>query len=144
MNRRQKNIFLAGLLTVGAIGAAVAGNPERQGQAGSAQLTINGWARSSGMGWAYGGKVSGTEAMYMNVAGLDRIKNNTEMSFSRTEWLMGSGIAINNAGFAQKVGESGTFGIHVMQYAIKPIDITSVDSFACFPASVCACLQPPV
>ncbi|MFN6046397.1 MAG: hypothetical protein ACK45C_00140, partial [Bacteroidota bacterium] len=111
MNRRQKNIFLAGLLTLGAVGAAVAGNPERQGQAGAAQLTINGWARSSGMGWANGGKVSGTEAMYMNVAGLDRIKNTTEMSFSRTEWLMGSGIAINNAGFAQKVGESGTFGI---------------------------------
>ncbi len=125
MNRRQKNIFLAGLLTIGVMGTAVAGNPERQGQAGSAQLTINGWARSSGMGWAYGGKVSGTEAMYMNVAGLDRIKNTTEMSFSRTEWLMGSGIAINNAGFAQKVGESGTFGIHVMQYAIKPIDITT-------------------
>lgn len=102
MNRRQKNIFLAGLLTLGAVSAAVAGNPERQGQAGAAQLTINGWARSSGMGWANGGKVSGCEAMYMNVAGLDRIKNTTEMSFSRTEWLMGSGIAINNAGFAQK------------------------------------------
>ena len=124
MNRKQKNIFLAGLLTLGAVGAAVAGNPERQGQAGAAQLTINGWARSSGMGWANGGKVSGTEAMYMNVAGLDRIKNTTEMSFSRTEWLMGSGIA-NNAGFAQKVGESGTFGISVMQYSIKPIEITT-------------------
>jgi hypothetical protein len=118
-------IDLAGLLTLGAVGAAVAGNPERQGQAGAAQLTINGWARSSGMGWANGGKVSGTEAMYMNVAGLDRIKNTTEMSFSRTEWLMGSGIAINNAGFAQKVGESGTFGISVMQYSIKPIEITT-------------------
>ncbi|MBM3937262.1 MAG: hypothetical protein FJ333_01225, partial [Sphingomonadales bacterium] len=60
MNRRQKNIFLAGLMTIGVVATAVAGNPERQGQAGSAQLTINGWARSSGMGWAYGGKVSGT------------------------------------------------------------------------------------
>lgn len=125
MIRKQKNIFVLGLLTLGTMGVAMAGNPERQGQAGAAQLTINGWARSSGMGWANGGKVSGAEAMYMNVAGLDRIKNATEMSFSRTEWLMGSGIAINNAALAQKLGESGTFGITVMQYSIKPIDITT-------------------
>jgi hypothetical protein len=85
MNRKQKNIFLAGLLALSGVGTAWAGNPERQGQAGAAQLTINGWARSSGMGWANGGKVSGAEAMYMNVAGLDRIKNTTELAFSRTE-----------------------------------------------------------
>ena len=125
MNRKQKNIFLAGLLALSGVGTAWAGNPERQGQAGAAQLTINGWARSSGMGWANGGKVSGAEAMYMNVAGLDRIKNTTDLAFSRTEWLMGSGIAINSAALAQKMGESGTFGVTVMQYSIKPIDITT-------------------
>jgi len=79
---------------------AFAGNPERQGQAGAAQLTINGWSRSSGMGWSNGGSVMGVEAMFMNVAGLDRMINRTELIFSRTEWLVGSGIGINNVGFA--------------------------------------------
>lgn len=128
MNRKQKNILWASLMAVGFVGTAFAGNPERQGQAGAAQLTINGWARSSGMGWANGGKVSGAEAMYMNVGGLDRFKNNTELVFARTEWLMGSGIGINSVALAQKMGdggEGGTLGISVMQYSIKPIDITT-------------------
>ena len=60
---------------------AFAGNPERQGQAGAAQLTINGWSRSSGMGWSNGGSVMGVEAMFMNVAGLDRMINRTELIF---------------------------------------------------------------
>lgn len=131
MNRKQKNILWASLMAVGFVGTAFGGNPERQGQAGAAQLTINGWARSSGMGWANGGKVSGAEAMYMNVGGLDRFKNNTELVFARTEWLMGSGIAINSVALAQKMGEGGeggTFGISVMQYSIKPIDITTEDN----------------
>lgn len=128
MIRKHKNIFLLGLLAFGCVGNTIAGNPERQGQAGAAQLTINGWARSSGMGWANGGNVSGAEAMYMNVAGLDRSKSKTELAFTRTEWLMGSGIAINNLGLAQKMGDDGdggTLGISVMQYSIKPINITT-------------------
>ena len=103
-----------------------AGNPERQGQAGAAQLTINPWSRSSGMGWANGGRIMGAEAMFMNVAGLDRMLNNTELVFNRTEWLVGSGIGVNNVGFAQRMGEDGeggTLGIQVMQFGIDPIDI---------------------
>ncbi len=128
MNRKQKNILFAGLLILGFSGNVFAGNPERQGQAGAAQLTINGWARSSGMGWANGSSIKGAEAMFMNVAGLDRFTNKTELVFGRTEWLMGSGIAINNVALAQKVGDDGdggTFGLTVMQYSIKPIDITT-------------------
>lgn len=110
------------------VSALYAGNPERQGQAGAMQLTINGWARSSGWGWANGGGVSGVEAMYMNAAGLDRSANKTELAFHRTQWLVGSGIAINNFGFSQKIGEDGdkgTFGVSVMQFGIKPIEITT-------------------
>lgn len=108
-----------------------AGNPERQGQAGAAQLTINGWARTSGWGWANGGGVTGLEAMFMNAAGLDRGKHRTEIGFHRTQWLVGSGISINNFGFLQKMGEDGdkgTFGLSVMQFGIKPIDITTTDN----------------
>lgn len=108
---------------------ANAGNPERQGQAGAAQLTINGWARSSGWGWANGGGVTGVEASYMNVAGMDKGAM-TEIQFSRSLWLVGSGINVNNFGITQKLGadgEGGTLGISLMQFGIKPIEITTED-----------------
>ena len=124
-----KHITLTALSLLSAL--SYAGNPERQGQAGAAQLTINGWARSSGLGYAAGGLITGAEAMYMNVAGLDRMNKRTELVFARTEWLMGSGIGINNLGLAVKLGEEGdggTLGVQVMQFGIKPIEITTVDN----------------
>lgn len=105
-----------------------AGNPERQGQAGAAQLTINGYARSSGMGWAFAAGARGVEASFLNAAGMDRAKVKTELVFARTQWLVGSGIGINNFGFTQKLGEDGdkgTIGVSVMQFGIKPIDLTT-------------------
>ncbi len=127
-----KNIALLFTASLGSMANnAFAGNPERQGQAGAMQLTINGWARSSGLGWANGGRVTGSESMFMNVGGLDRMANKTELVFARTEWLMGSGIGINNLGFGVKMGEDGdkgTLGIQVMQFGIDPIDITTEEN----------------
>jgi hypothetical protein len=123
--------YLATLGLLCSVGTMFAGNPERQGQAGAAQLTINGWARSSGLGYAAGGLITGVESMYMNVGGLDRMQNRTELVFARTEWLMGSGIGINNLGFAVKLGEdgdAGTLGVQVMQFGIAPIEITTVEN----------------
>jgi len=107
---------------------AFAGNPERQGSGGAAQLTINSFARSSAMGWANGSSVKGIESMFMNVAGMDKSSVTTDLSFARTEWLVGSGIGINTAGFTQKLGEDfdkGTIGVSIMQFGIKPISITT-------------------
>lgn len=115
-------------LVFGAATTVFAGNPERQGQAGAAQLTINGFAQSSGWGWANGGGVTGVEASYLNVAGMDRGLNNTEIVFNRTQWLSGSGIGVNNFGFTQKMGEGGekgTLGISIMQFGIKDIMVTT-------------------
>lgn len=123
---KQKLIIATALCSVSA--ALFAGNPERQGQAGAAQLTINAFSRSSGWGWAAGGGVKGVEAMFLNVAGMDKQTVKTEMIFSRSQWLVGSGIGINNFGFSTKLGEdgeSGTLGVSVMQFGIKPIDITT-------------------
>jgi len=117
MIANRKNIVGLGLAIATAwVGELRAGNPERQGQAGAAQLTINSWGRSSGIGYAYGGMVRGTEAMYLNVAGLSRLDNATELSFYRTDWLRGSGIGINTLGFAQKLsnGEGG-----ILQWRIQ-------------------------
>jgi hypothetical protein len=132
MKKVFENIKIAslGLLLLGT-NMAYAGNPERQGQAGVAQLTINGWGRSSGFGWASGARVTGAEAMFMNVGGLDRMENRTELVFARTEWLMGSGIGINNLGFGIKMGEdgsAGTLGVQVMQFGIDPIEITTEEN----------------
>lgn len=128
----SKNIWVMLVLSsLGIVKPAFAGNPERQGQAGAAQLTINPFARSSGMGMSNGGSISGVEAMFMNVAGLDRMVSNTELMFNRTEWLMGSGIGINNIAFAQKMGEDndkGTLGLQVMQFGVDPINITTVEN----------------
>ena len=111
MKINLKNISAFALtLVLSSANNLFAGNPERQGQAGAAQLTINPWSRSSGMGWANGGRITGAEAMFMNVAGLDRMANNTELVFNRTEWLVGSGIGVNNVGFAQRMGEDGEGG----------------------------------
>ncbi|MBS3914951.1 MAG: PorV/PorQ family protein [Bacteroidetes bacterium] len=125
----MKNNKLA--LAISIIGISIpafAGNPERQGQAGASQLTLNGYARSSGLGWTYGGGVTGVEASFLNPAGMDRNKQKTELAFSRTQWLVGSGIGINTFGFTQKLGddgEGGTLGVSVMQFGIKPIMITT-------------------
>ncbi len=132
MKFNLKNIALLLTASVGSLtNNAFAGNPERQGQAGAMQLTINGWARSSGTGWSSGGRVTGAESMFMNVGGLDRMANRTELVFARTEWLMGSGIGINNLGFGVKMGEDGdkgTLGIQVMQFGIDPIEITTEEN----------------
>lgn len=119
-------LTLAVLLLSGTV--AKAGNPERQGQSGAAQLTINSFAQSSGWGWANGGGVTGVEASYLNVAGMDRGPHSTELVFARTQWLVGSGIGINNFGFAQKMGEDGdkgTIGVNIMQFGIKDIAVTT-------------------
>ena len=129
MKLTLKHITLSALSAISAF--SFAGNPERQGQAGAAQLTINGWARSSGLGYAAGGLITGAEAMYMNVGGLYRMENRTELVFARTEWLMGSGIGINNLGLAIKLGEdgdAGSLGVQVMQFGIDPIEITTVEN----------------
>lgn len=110
------------------VAQAQAGNPERQGQAGAAQLTINGYARTTGMGWAFGAGTTGVEASFLNPAGIDRGSNTTELVFARSQWLVGSGIGINNFGFTQKMGEDhdkGTFAVSVMQFGIKPIELTT-------------------
>jgi hypothetical protein len=42
--------------------------------------------------------------------------------------LVGSGIGVNNVGFAQKLGEdddAGTIGVQIMQFGIDPIEITT-------------------
>ncbi len=90
-----------------------AGNPERAGQAGATQLLINPYARTSGWAGANQANVRGIEAQFWNVAGTVFTKK-TEFYFSRTEWLVGTGININTLGFTQRVGEVSALGLGIV------------------------------
>lgn len=96
---------------------AFAGNDDKRGQAGTTELLINPWARSSGWAGAYTAGIRGVESMRFNVAGLSRI-HKTELAFSNVRWLVGSDVSINTVGFAHKVSETGALGIDIMMMSL--------------------------
>jgi len=104
-----------------------AGNKDRSGQAGAAELLIDPWARSSGWGGVNIANVNGLEGMYNNVAGL-AFTPKTELVFSYTDWMKGADISIMSFGIAQRVSESGVFGLSVMSMNFGDIDITTIDN----------------
>lgn len=120
-----KKIYIALIATLtGSV--AMAGNPDRIGQAGATQLLINPWAQSSGLGWAATSNVRGLEAMFYNIGGLAH-SSRTELGFSNTNWLAGSGISINSFGFSQSLGGEGVIGISVMTMDMGEIEVTTVN-----------------
>ncbi len=93
---------------------AHAGNPDRAGGAGGTQLMFNPYARSFGYGGVNTSSVKGLDAFYLNIAGLAHSEN-TEVTFSRQSFLVGTGVYLNNIGIAQKLGDNGgVFGIGLM------------------------------
>lgn len=102
-----------------------AGNADRSGQAGASELLIDPWARSSGWGGANTATDRGLESIYLNVAGTAFI-NKTELIFSRTSWLKGSGVNINNFGLSQRVSKTGVLSFAVMSMSFGEIPITLV------------------
>jgi hypothetical protein len=105
---------------------AFAGNPDRIGQAGATQLLINPWAQTSGFGWCAVANVRGLESTFFNVGGLAHSRR-TELGFSNTNWLAGSGIQINAFGFAQSLGGEGVLGLTVMTMDMGEIEVTTVE-----------------
>ncbi|MEI8201596.1 MAG: PorV/PorQ family protein [Bacteroidota bacterium] len=103
-----------------------AGNEDRSGQAGASELLINPWARSAGWGLSSTASARGMESSFMNIAGLAFTKK-TEIVFSQTQWLKGTGINISAFGFSQRVGEAGVLGLSVMSMSFGKIEKTTVD-----------------
>lgn len=130
MKKMQKYFVLAlmtGLVLFFATTTSYAGNEDRTGQAGASELLINPWARSSGWGSANSASIRGLESQFLNVAGI-AFTTKTEIIFSRTNWLQGSGININAFGFTQKLGENGgVLGFGIMSMNFGEIDITTVN-----------------
>lgn len=106
---------------------AFAGNKDRTGQAGATELLINPWGASTGVFGLNVANVSGVEAMKVNIAGMAYTKG-TNFGLSRTEMLRGSGINVNNAGIAQKVGNFGTIGLNIMSVGFGDITVTTPDN----------------
>ncbi|MBD3636050.1 MAG: PorV/PorQ family protein [Crocinitomicaceae bacterium] len=125
MNKIVRNTFLAAA-TLFISAPAMAGNGDRVGSAGATELLINPWARSAA--WADASVACGTglDAVYTNIAGL-AFTDKTQIRFDRTNWLGGSGIAINSAGLAQRVSDNSVISVTVMAMTFGDIQITTVD-----------------
>ncbi|TXB63092.1 PorV/PorQ family protein [Phaeodactylibacter luteus] len=125
MTKFTKLLF-ALALACGVAGTASAGNPDRQGEAGAAQLLLNPWAESAGLHSMTTSFVSGVEAMRINVAGLSRITK-TEVQLGHARYLEGTDIALNALGVSQRIGESGAIGISLMSMDFGDIPVTTTD-----------------
>ena len=115
-------IFLSLIFSFGLI----AGNPDRSGQAGAYELTINPWARSSGWHGLNSANIRGVEAMNLNPGGIAFTKK-TEVVFSNTQFLKGSDININALGFSVKAGESGVIAFNIIAMDFGDILTTTED-----------------
>jgi hypothetical protein len=105
---------------------AFAGNPDRAGAAGATQLLINPWAQSSGLANSNMASITGVESTFLNIAGMAFVEK-TEIAFTNTQYLVGTGIQINSFGLAQKMGNGGVLGLSVMAMSFGDIAVTTVD-----------------
>ncbi|MFA6402926.1 MAG: hypothetical protein WCX31_15095 [Salinivirgaceae bacterium] len=101
MRKYIKNLTSLALFTLSISIVTFGGNEQRIGQAGAAQLLINPWAQSSGLGDASVANISGFEGVFGNIAGTARL-NKTELIFVNTNWLKGTDIKLNSFGISKK------------------------------------------
>ena len=130
MKQLYKKLILSALVGVLMFGYndAFAGNKDRAGEAGASQLLINPWARSNGLGGANSAYVKGLEAQFLNVAGIAHTRS-TEVMFTHSSYLVGTGTSIEAFGLTQRMGESGgVLGISVISINYGEIDITTEDN----------------
>lgn len=124
MNKRYH--FLLALASFFCVGVAIAGNPDRQGEAGANQLIINPWARCAGLHAMNTASTAGAEALYLNVAGLSRVSG-TQIQLGHTRYI--ADININALGFAQPIGSGGgVFGVSLMAMDLGDFDYTTTDT----------------
>lgn len=120
----MKKIYLLSLCCSLFASVLFAGNPDRQGEAGAAQLLMNPWAPSAGLHTLNTASISGVEAMRLNIAGMGRIQK-SQVMVGYANYLQGADIAMQSIGIASKVGESGAFGLSIMSLDFGDIAITT-------------------
>ncbi|MEZ4887434.1 MAG: PorV/PorQ family protein [Chitinophagales bacterium] len=128
-------IILFSLCAILFVADAQAGNTDRVGQAGAMELLLNPWARSSGFNSMNSATVQGIEAMRLNAGGLARMglgsmneESKTQVLFSSTQYLSGSGVSLSAFGFGQRMGESGVLGLNVVSMGFGEQDVTTISA----------------
>lgn len=126
---KNTSLFISGLLLAMVLGGTqvFAGNPDRQGEAGAYELLMNPWARAAGLNGLVAARVTGFEAMNFNPAGVGRIVGRTEFGIAHTQYLVGTGMSLNAAGLAQRIGENGALGLSIMSVGFGDIPLTTVN-----------------
>lgn len=124
---RIKLRYIAASLVVSMfIPGAFAGNEDRAGSAGAGYLLVNPWARSAGLANAHMANAQGVESTFLNVAGLAFIRK-TDIQFTQTIYLQGTGVNINAIGLAQRLNESSVIGISVNNWNFGRLERTTVE-----------------
>jgi hypothetical protein len=122
----RKEIGLLILILVYQVGQSIAGNPDRQGEAGAYELLMNPWARSAGLHTMNTSCIQGVESLRLNVAGLSRI-NQFEVAASYANYLQGTEIAMNAIGFGARTSPTGVLGMSIMTLDFGDIPITTTN-----------------
>ena len=122
----MRKIYLSTLLGLCSL-VALAGNPDRQGEAGAYELLLNPFARSAGLASMTTANVAGAEALRINVAGLGRVSG-TEVTISNMQYLTGTDINMNALGIAAPIGNGQTFGLTLAALSFGDIQQTTVNS----------------
>lgn len=127
----MKKIITKAALTCVALGFSFqlfAGNKDRTGQAGAAELLINPWGKSTGVFGLNTSNVKGIDALKTNIAGLAFVNKN-EVGASYTALLRNSKVGVNNIGFAQKLGNNvGVLGVNIMAMSYGEITVTDYNN----------------
>ncbi len=125
LNKIVKSTFIIGSVVWGSL--AYAGNEDRIGSAGASELLVNPWARSAGWGDAGIATTRGLEAQFVNIAGL-AFTERSQFKYNYTNWLgPNAGIALNAAGFAQRISDQDVIAVSLQSFNFGDIDITTVD-----------------
>ena len=107
--------------------SAQAGNKDRTGQGGAAELLVNPWGRSSGVFGQDASHISGVEAMRVNIAGLASAPN-LEIGASYNRFFNSNDIGAANVAFAKKLGNAGVLGVNLLSMNYGDIPITTVNN----------------
>jgi hypothetical protein len=102
----------------------LAGNPDRQGEAGATQLLMNPWAPSAGLHTLNTSFVSGVEAMRLNPAGVARFSG-TQVMLGYANYLQGTDISMQAIGVTSQTKGGGGIGFSVMSLDFGDVAITT-------------------
>lgn len=122
----MKKIYLLTMLLALATATAFAGNPDRQGESGAAQLLMNPWAPSAGLHSLNTASVFGVESMRINPAGLSRMTG-TQVMLGYAQYLQGTGISQQSLGVGIANGKGGALGfsLHALNFGDVPVTTTA-------------------